>query len=102
MAAKIDIFISYVREERHLAELYASALIGAGYTVVTDLEIEKGADFGEVIDGMIRAARLVVVLWTHKSAQSRWVNEEILAFKRLGKSHRIFCLIVEGEPLVMM
>jgi len=26
------------------------------------------------------------------------VNEEILAFKRLGREDRIFCLIVDGEP----
>ena len=26
------------------------------------------------------------------------MNEEILAFKRLGREHRIFCLIVDGEP----
>ena len=33
-----------------------------------------------------------------KAAKSRWVNEEILTFKRLGREHRIFCLIVAGEP----
>ena len=27
-----------------------------------------------------------------------WTREEILAFKRLGKAHRIFALIVDGEP----
>ena len=26
------------------------------------------------------------------------MNEEILAFKRLGREDRIFCLIVGGEP----
>ena len=26
------------------------------------------------------------------------MNEEILAFKRLGREDRIFCLIVDGEP----
>ena len=33
-----------------------------------------------------------------QAAQSRWVNEEILTFKRLGRENRIFCLIVDGEP----
>lgn len=32
------------------------------------------------------------------AAKSRWVNEEILAFKRLGREHRVFCLIVDREP----
>jgi hypothetical protein len=31
-------------------------------------------------------------------AQSKWVNEEILAFKRLGREDRILCIIVGGEP----
>ena len=31
-------------------------------------------------------------------AKSKWVNEEILAFKRLGREDRIFCIIVGGEP----
>ena len=29
---------------------------------------------------------------------SRWVNEEILSFKRLGRADRILALIVDGEP----
>ena len=33
-----------------------------------------------------------------QAAKSKWVNEEILAFKRLGREDRIFCLIVGGEP----
>lgn len=33
-----------------------------------------------------------------EAARSRWVNEEILAFKRLGREDRIFPLIVSGEP----
>jgi hypothetical protein len=30
--------------------------------------------------------------------RSRWVNEEIRAFKALGREGRVFCLIVDGEP----
>ena len=33
-----------------------------------------------------------------EAAKSHWVNEEILTFKRLGREHRIFALIVDGEP----
>ncbi|MBS0462633.1 MAG: hypothetical protein JSS41_09215, partial [Proteobacteria bacterium] len=31
-------------------------------------------------------------------ARSHWVNNEVLEFKRLGRTHRIYCLIVDGEP----
>jgi hypothetical protein len=37
------------------------------------------------------------VICSPKAAKSRWVNEEILTFKRLGREHRIFCLIIAGE-----
>ena len=40
----------------------------------------------------------LLVICSPDAACSRWVNEEILAFKRLGRSDRIYCLIVAGEP----
>ncbi len=39
-----------------------------------------------------------IVICSTKAAASKWVNEEILAYKRLGREHRIFPLIVGGEP----
>jgi hypothetical protein len=38
------------------------------------------------------------VVCSPRAAQSRWVNEEIMEFKRLGKSDSICCLIVDGQP----
>jgi serine/threonine-protein kinase len=38
------------------------------------------------------------VICSPPAAKSRWVNEEIVAFKRLGREDRIFCLIIAGEP----
>ncbi len=38
------------------------------------------------------------MICSRTAAKSRWVNEEILTFKRLGREDRIFCLIVDGEP----
>lgn len=40
----------------------------------------------------------MLVLCSPAAAHSRWVNEEILAFKRLGRGERIVALIVDGEP----
>src|SRR5215831_11921755 len=36
------------------------------------------------------------ISYSHRDTQ--WANEEILAFKRLGREDRIFCLIIGGEP----
>ena len=48
-------------------------------------------------EALAESASLLVVC-SPSAALSRWVNEEVLAFKRLGRSERIFCLIVAGEP----
>jgi eukaryotic-like serine/threonine-protein kinase len=51
----------------------------------------------KVAEALAQSANLVVIC-SPRSATSRWVNEEILGFKRLGRAHRVFCLIVDGEP----
>ena len=51
----------------------------------------------QVNEAMEQSANLIVIC-SPDSARSRWVNEEILGFKRLGRADRVFCLIVAGEP----
>ncbi len=50
-----------------------------------------------VIKALKRSSNLIVIC-SPRAAQSRWVNEEILSFKKLNDAARIFCLIVDGEP----
>jgi len=61
-------------------------------------ELPTSADLGEQITVALQSSDFLVVICSPRSASSRWVNEEILAFKRLGKEARIFALIVDGEP----
>lgn len=61
-------------------------------------ELASATDLGRKVDAALAQSANLIVICSPASAQSRWVNEEILAFKRLGKAHRIFCLIVGGEP----
>lgn len=75
-SSEFDVFISYKREERHLADQVAKALEGAGYSQVTDLNLSNGVHFGDAIDRMIRSARIVLVLWTKSSVSSDWVKNE--------------------------
>ncbi len=51
----------------------------------------------KVSDALAQSANLIVICSPH-AAQSRWVDEEVKAFQRLGRSDRILCLIVDGEP----
>ena len=61
-------------------------------------ELPTSADLGAQIDEALRESQTLVVICSPRAAASRWVNEEILAYKRLGRSSRILCLIIAGEP----
>ncbi len=61
-------------------------------------ELATATNLGETLTRALEQSAFQVVICSPAAATSRWVNEEILAFKRLGREHRIFCLIVGGEP----
>ena len=61
-------------------------------------ELASATDLGTVISAALRESACQIVICSPQAAKSRWVNEEILAFKRLGREDSIFCLIVGGEP----
>lgn len=59
-------------------------------------ELASASDLGERIRGAMVASDALVVLCSPAAAASRWVNEEIRTYRRLGKDKRIFCVIVPG------
>ena len=61
-------------------------------------ELASATDLGAVLSRSLELSWCQIVICSTASAQSHWVNEEILAFKRLGRANRIFSLIVDGEP----
>lgn len=61
-------------------------------------ELASATDLGASINDALSRSLCQIVICSPSAARSRWVNEEILAFKRLGGEDRIFCLIVDGEP----
>jgi WD40 repeat protein len=61
-------------------------------------ELPTSADLGGVIESALRASRFLIVICSPHAAASLWVNEEILAFKRMGRDDRILAFIVDGEP----
>ncbi len=61
-------------------------------------ELPTATDLGAVISEALQQSACQIVLCSPAAARSRWVNEEIKAYKRLGREDRIFCLIVDGEP----
>ena len=71
-----DIFISYNREDAAIARIYADALADAGLTVWWDATLRSGEDYDAVTEQSLRTAKAVVVLWSPRSVNSRWVRAE--------------------------
>ncbi|NJC33303.1 hypothetical protein GGR88_000777 [Sphingomonas jejuensis] len=61
-------------------------------------ELPASGDLGSELRAALAAARTLVVLCSPRAAASRWVNEEVLSFKRLHGEDRVLALIVSGEP----
>jgi tetratricopeptide (TPR) repeat protein len=61
-------------------------------------ELPSATDLGSLINAALSDSGSQIVICSPRAAKSKWVNEEILAFKRLGREDRVFCLIVDGEP----
>ena len=55
-------------------------------------------DLGPAIRQALERAQGLIVLCSPRGAKSQWVEQEVLTFKRAGKGHRIFAVILDGEP----
>ncbi|WP_233841638.1 toll/interleukin-1 receptor domain-containing protein [Dyella sp. 2HG41-7] len=117
-AARYRAFISYSHQDKAWAgwlhkalETYALPKQLVGATTAAGVipkrlapifrdrdELASATDLGRKVNEALAQSENLIVICSPRSAASRWVDEEVLAFKRLGRSERIFCLIVEGEP----
>ena len=61
-------------------------------------ELAASSDLAASVQDALDHAASLIVICSPDGARSRWVNEEIRAFTRLGRRDRIQCLIVGGEP----
>jgi len=76
LTAAPDIFLSYNREDQARAKLFADAFAAQGLSVWWDVGLRAGEAYDEVTENALRTAKAVVVLWSKKSVQSRWVRAE--------------------------
>lgn len=77
-----DVFISYNREDRETARLVAHGLEAEGFSVWWDAALRAGEYYEEVTEGNLRSAGAVVVLWSKRSAASKWVRAEATVGER--------------------
>jgi hypothetical protein len=70
------IFLSYASEDHARVSLLVDALEAHGHAVWWDRNLLNGSDFATAIAKQIRAADVVVVGWSARSAASTWVRDE--------------------------
>lgn len=80
-----SIFLSYARDDAAKAVRVAEALGAAGHSVWWDKQIGAGSRFSKEIDRALRAAELVIVLWSKSSIDSAWVHDEAAAGRDSGR-----------------
>lgn len=61
-------------------------------------ELASASSLPQRINEALAQSRHLIIVCSPRSAVSRWVNEEIKTFKKLGREDRVLCLIVDGEP----
>jgi tetratricopeptide (TPR) repeat protein len=111
-------FISYSSADRRTGEEIQKAL--EAYTVPAPLrgqdfgrgpvpkriapvfrdrsDADASVDLGATLRAALEASDALIVLCSPASARSVWVGEEIREFKRLGRSERIFPVLIGGLP----
>lgn len=103
-------FISYCHDDERWAKWLQKALetwrAPKRVAAVTRLkpvfrdrsELSAAHDLSEIIQEALRQSESLIVICSPAAAQSRWVDEEIRLFRKIGRHDRIFPLIVAGEP----
>ena len=61
-------------------------------------ELPADAELSDPINNALRNSRHLIAICSPAAVQSRFVNDEIQTFKKLGKADRVLAVIVRGEP----
>jgi adenylate cyclase len=71
-----DVFVSYARSDKTRVAPLVAAIEAQGWSVWWDPEISPGQEYDRQIAAELKLARAVVVIWTPRSVESRWVRGE--------------------------
>ncbi len=61
-------------------------------------ELATAHDLSSSIRNALENSDYLIVICSPAAASSRWVNREVEVFRELGRSDRILCLVVDGDP----
>lgn len=60
-------------------------------------DLSSATDLADTVKLALAESENLILICSPAAVASRWVNEEIRQFARLGRADRIFCIIVDGE-----
>ncbi|MEJ0059494.1 MAG: toll/interleukin-1 receptor domain-containing protein [Terricaulis sp.] len=80
-----DVFLSYSRGDKRVAEELAAKLADAGFEVWFDKDIQAGSDWRRTIETKVGRARCVLLVWSKRAEQSWWVAYEAIHAQRQEK-----------------
>jgi tetratricopeptide (TPR) repeat protein len=63
-------------------------------------ELPTAGDLSSTIREALSESDALIVICSPAAARSQWVDAEVRAFMAQGRTDRIFCFIVEGDPAV--
>ena len=89
-----QVFLSYAREDRGVAQKLARVVEDAGHDVWWDRHIGGGEEFADQIEAALDKAEVVLVAWSSESVKSRWVRDEAAAG---GDSGRLVPVSIDGS-----
>ncbi|MFM9864203.1 MAG: TIR domain-containing protein [Micropepsaceae bacterium] len=94
-----DVFLSYARDDQAVARKFAEALEREGLAVWWDVALRSGDAYDETMERALKAAKAVVILWSKKSVESRWVRSEATLADR--NKTLVPCMIEPCERPIM-
>jgi hypothetical protein len=74
-----EVFISYSRADRQVAEATALELQRLGVEVWWDHDLVGGDDYRRRISEILTRAQVAIVIWSRRSVDSQWVTSEAAA-----------------------
>lgn len=102
----MNVFVSYNKADRQLAQLLAIGLVGRGVSVWFDeWEIRPGDSITGGIEQGLAAADTLALMWSNNAARSKWVGTELRAYltRRVAdESLRIIPIMLDDTPLPIL
>src|SRR5664279_1925591 len=94
-----DIFLSYSRDDQATARRFAEGFEREGFSVWWDQTLNPGEAYDQVTEKALLEAKAVVVLWSKKSVDSRWVRAEAT---QAGRNNTLVPVMIEPSNRPIM